>query len=160
MAGLTGLGGGVCSFLFFPSLAFEQQLALILVIVAYTAGALTTTFPVPVALFSLLLPAGAPLVYLIFSLGGKLAFSIGSMLVLFLLFISFAARRLRRLLTVSLQLRFTNEALVGHLQTEKEKSEKLNASLLLEVEERSLLKSLLLHAWRQNKPTLSKPSSW
>lgn len=136
MAGLTGLGWGLCSLLFFPSLAFEQHLLLTLVIVAYTAGALTTTFPVPAVIFSLLLPAVAPLVYLIFSLGGKLTFSIGSMLIFFLLFISFAARRLRRLLTVSLQLRFENEALVGHLQREKEKSEKLNASLLLEVQER------------------------
>lgn len=136
MAGLTGLGWGLCSLLFFPSLAFEQHLLLTLVIVAYTAGALTTTFPVPAVIFSLLLPAVAPLVYLIFSLGGKLTFSIGSMLIFFLLFISFAARRLRRLLTVSLQLRFENEALVGHLQREKEKSETLNASLLLEVQER------------------------
>jgi signal transduction histidine kinase/AmiR/NasT family two-component response regulator len=136
MAGLTGLGWGFSSLIFFPALVFEQQLLLTLVIVAYTAGALTTTFPVNAALFSLLLPAVAPLVYLIFSMGGKLAFPIGSMLVFFLLFIFFAARRLRRLLTVSLQLRFANEALVRHLQTEKEKSEMLNASLLLEVEER------------------------
>ncbi len=135
-AGLTGLGWGGCSLLFFPSLAFEQHLLLILVIVAYTAGALTTTFPVPAVLLSLLLPAVAPLVYLIFSLENKLTFSIGSMLIFFLLFISFAARRLRRLLTISLQLRFENEALVQHLQREKKKSEKLNASLLQEVEER------------------------
>lgn len=136
MAGLTGLGWGVGSLLFFPSLILEQQLLLTIVIVAYSAGALTSTFPVPPALFSLLLPAVSPLVYLTFSMGGKFAFPIGSMLTFFLIFISFAARRLHRLLTVSLQLRFENEALVGHLQTEKEKSEKLNASLLLEVEER------------------------
>lgn len=136
MAGLTGFGWGICSFLFFPSLSSEQQLLLILVIVAYTAGALTTTFPVPAALLSLLLPAVTPLVYFIFSLGGKLAFSIGSMLIFFLFFINIAAIRLRRLLTVSLRLRFTNEELVRHLQTEQEKSEHLNASLALEVEEK------------------------
>lgn len=136
LAGLTGLGWGGCSLLFFPPLAFEQHLLLTIVIVAYTAGALTTTFPVPAVMFSLLLPAVAPLVYLIFSLDGTLGFPMGSMLVYFLLFICFAARRLRRLLAVSLQLRFEKEALVGYLQTEKEKSENLNASLLLEVEER------------------------
>ena len=149
MAGSTGLGWGVCSILFFRSLTFDQFQLLILVIVAYTAGALTTTFPVPVALFSLLLPAVIPLAYLIFSVGDKLAFSIGSMLVVFFIFISFAASRLRWLLTTSLQLRFENEALVGYLQTEKQMSEKLNVSLLEEMEERKKSAEKLVAARRE-----------
>lgn len=44
---LTGIGWGACSLLFFNSPAFQEQEVLILVVVAYSAGALTTMFPVP-----------------------------------------------------------------------------------------------------------------
>lgn len=67
MALLTGLGWGASSVLFWPLLTFDLQLLLVLVIVAYTAGALTTTFPVPIALQSLLLPSVAPLSILFLS---------------------------------------------------------------------------------------------
>ncbi len=136
MAGLTGIGWGSCSILFFPLLASELKLVLLLVIVAYTAGALTTMFSVPVALNAIILPSVIPLVYFIFSEGNKISFSIGAMLLFFLGFVLAAASRLRRLLAVSLKLRFENEELVGYLKKEQEKSEKLNASLLLEIEER------------------------
>jgi len=136
VAALTGLGWGACALLFFNALAFHEQEVLILIVVAYSAGALTTLFPVPAALAALLLPAVIPLLFLTYSLEGKLPFSIASMLVVFLLFVSSATRRLHRLLAESLHLRFENEDLVGYLKTEKTKSEQLNVSLLLEVEER------------------------
>jgi len=140
---------GACSLLFFNYLTFQEQEVLILVVVAYSAGALTTTFPVPVALAVLLLPSVVPLVFLIYSLEGKLPLSIGSMLVVFLLFVSLASRRLRRLLTVSLQLRFENEDLVGNLKLEKTRSEQLNASLLYGVEERKKTAERLMAARRE-----------
>jgi signal transduction histidine kinase/AmiR/NasT family two-component response regulator len=136
MAGITGLGWGGSSILFFPLLTFDMKLVLMLVIVAYSAGALTTIFSVPIALYAIILPSVTPLIYLIYSEGNKISFSIGSMLLFFLGFVVAAAARLRRLLVVSLKLRFENEELVGYLKKEKEKSEKLNASLLLEIEER------------------------
>ena len=146
VAALTGIGWGACSLLFFNSLAFDHQAVLILVVVAYSAGALTTMFPVPTALTALLLPSVTPLVFLIFSLQGKLPLSIGSMLVVFLIFIASAARRLRQLLTNSLQLRFANEALVEHLKEETAKSEALNDSLLQEVEVRKKAAEQLIEA--------------
>jgi len=146
---LTGIGWGACSLLFFNLLPFPEQEVLILVVVAYTAGSLTTMFSVVAALSSLLLPAVVPLVFLIFALDGSLAFSIGSMLVVFLLFVTLAAVRLRRLVTESLQMRFENEALVASLKTEKDKSEQLNASLLQEVEERKKVAENLIVARRE-----------
>ena len=136
MALLTGLGWGACSLIFFNYLPFPEQEVLVLVVVAYSAGALTTLFPVPAALAALLLPSLMPLLFLLYSLEGRIPFSIASMLLVFLLFVTSAARRLRKLLENSLQLRFENEALVCHLKREKGKSEQLNASLLNEVEER------------------------
>ena len=72
---LTGIGWGACSLLFFNLLPFSEKEVLILVVVAYTAGSLTTMFTVMAALASLLLPAVVPLIFLIFSLEGSLAFS-------------------------------------------------------------------------------------
>lgn len=148
-AALTGVGWGVCSLLFFNVLSFQEQEVLILVVVAYTAGSLTTMFPVPIALLALLLPSTLPLVFLVFSLSGKLPFAIGSMLVFFLFFVSAAAGRLRRLLSQSLQLRFENEDLVGYLQTEKRKGEQLNCSLLQEVEARKQATERLVEAHQE-----------
>lgn len=149
VAAITGIGWGACSLLFFNTLGFQEQEVLILVVVAYSAGALTTMFPVPAALIALMLPSVVPLVFLVFSLDGKLPFSIGSMLVFFLLFVASTVRRLRRLLAESLKLRFENEDLVGYLKTEKDKSEQLNASLLLEVEERKKAAERLIEARRE-----------
>ena len=126
MAGLTGLGWGLCTIFFFPWLEFVEKLVLGLVIVTYISGAMTTIFPVPLALSSLFLPAMIPLIIFVFMEAGKLAYSIDFLLILYLFFVSFAARRLSRLVTVSLQLRFENEALIRHLQEEKEKSEQAN----------------------------------
>ncbi len=136
IAGLTGLGWGMGVILFWPLLTYDLQLILLLVVVAYTAGALTTTFPVAIALYCLLLPAILPLVWFIFAIGSKFSFSIGAMLLFYIGFVIGAAGRLRRLLAFSLKLRFENEDLVGYLKDEKEKSEQLNTSLTLEVEER------------------------
>jgi len=148
-AALTGIGWGACSLLFFKSLTFPEQEVLILVVVAYTAGSITTMFPVAVAFAALLLPAVVPLIFHIYSLGTSLAVSIGTMLVFFLFFVTVAAGRLRKLLTRSLQLRFENEALAENLKTEKDKSEQLNDSLRQEVEERKKAAESLIIARRE-----------
>lgn len=136
MSCITGIGWGAASILFFPFLPFEYQLVLLLVVVAYSAGGLTTTFPVHNACVSLIFFSTVPLICMVFSIGGEISFALGCMLLFYVVFVYNAASRLRKLLTASLELRFENEALVGFLQTEKAKSERLNQSLFLEVEER------------------------
>ena len=143
---LTGLGWGASSLVLFPSLAPIEQLILIMVIVAYIAGAHTSMFALPQALFSLVFPATIPIIYQAFSTGENFSFPIGWMLIVYLFFLIFAARRLNKLLLASLQLRFEKEALAASLQIETIRTENLNKSLYSEIIKREEVADKLIVA--------------
>jgi signal transduction histidine kinase len=67
----------------------------------------------------------------------------GGMVLLFGVMMFFTARRINTVRITSLQLRFENSGLVSYLTAEKEKSDKLNEKLLLEIRERERIEKEL-----------------
>ncbi|MGD2117556.1 MAG: response regulator [Chromatiales bacterium] len=149
MALLTGAGWGVAALAFIPGSDAVYQMAVALVIVAFSAGALTTQFPLPQALAAIFFPAILPLTYIAFSVGGALFNLLGIMLVVFILFIIGAARRLHHLLIKSLRFRFENAALAQHLQQEKQATEQLNDILQDEIRVRQQTEQHLIEAKKE-----------
>lgn len=143
---LTGSGWGAAVMLFLPLLDQVYQLLLLLTIVAYLAGAMTTLFPSKVALFMMYITILLPVLYRSFGSGGEINLSLALLLAIFTAFVISGARRLNALLRNSLKLRFENEALAENLQIEMEEGEKLNRSLADEIESRKQTEQQLVHA--------------
>jgi signal transduction histidine kinase len=138
----VGLTWGASTLSFFPYFDTVQQITLLIIIVSYVSGALTTQFSSTLAFSSILVPSIAPLIVLLTTDGNKLHLSLAIMLFVFTLFVFSASTRLKMMLSNSIKLGYENQELV-------EQTKEKNQALAEEIEVRKHTETRLLEAKRE-----------
>ncbi len=146
---MIGVGWGIAGYAFLQPNQPMQQTLVTLAIVGYMAGAATSLSIHLPAFISMSMTALLPLTLRTLELGGDFNLALTFMLVTFILFITGAAKRLHHLIVSSLSLRFENDDLVLELRKKSESTERLNDSLLNEVEARRIAYAQLIQIREQ-----------
>ncbi len=127
MAGVSagGVAWGAAGVLLFSD-SITYQVFLAFVIAGMAAGGMTTYYIRMETYYLFVVPALVPLTTMFFVTGGTMHVTMGMMIILFGLVITFTARRMSRTLAATIQLTFENNDLLFSLQIEKEKAEAAN----------------------------------
>ncbi len=133
---LSGAIWGSASIFLYPVSSTAHQVLLFFVLGGMVAGAAGTYSIVMTSFFAYSVPALAPLVIRLFSMGDEVHVAMGGMTLLFALLLYGAAQRVHVTALTSLKLRFENSNLISFLASAKEDAEKLNEELRSEISER------------------------
>jgi signal transduction histidine kinase len=101
----SGLVWGTAAYAFFPNENITYQVFLAFVIAGVSSAAITSLAPDRRSALSFIIPALLPLVYHFANAGGTMPFSMGLMVLLFLVFLSAASVRLEKNLRENIYLR-------------------------------------------------------
>jgi signal transduction histidine kinase len=140
---LSGMAWGSSALFLFPTDSFAHQTFLAFVIGGMVAGSAAAFSSIMKAFLAYSVPALSPIVIRFALFGDELHLAMGGMILLFGVMMFFVARRINTVRTTSVKLRFQNSGLVSYLSAAKEKSDKLNEKLLLEVAERERIEKEL-----------------
>jgi signal transduction histidine kinase len=140
---LSGMAWGSSAIFLFPIDSLAHQTFLAFVIGGMVAGAAAAFSSIMKAFLAFSVPALSPIIIRFALLGDEFHLAMGGMVLLFGVMMFFTARRINTVRITSLQLRFENSGLVSYLTAEKEKSDKLNEKLLLEIRERERIEKEL-----------------
>jgi len=140
---LSGMAWGSSAFFLFPIDSLAHQTFLAFVIGGMVAGAAAAFSSIMKAFLAYSVPALSPIIVRFVLFGDKFHLAMGGMTFLFGVMMFFIARRINTVRIRSVKLRFENSGLVSYLTAEKEKSDKLNESLLLEIRDRERIEKEL-----------------
>jgi signal transduction histidine kinase len=140
---LSGMAWGSSAFFLFPIDSLAHQTFLAFVIGGMVAGAAAAFSSITKAFLAYSVPALSPIIVRFALFGDKFHLAMGGMTLLFGVMMFFIARRINTVRITSVKLRFENSGLVSYLTAEKEKSDKLNESLLLEIRDRERIEKEL-----------------
>lgn len=138
-SGLSALGGvlwGITPILLFPADSVSHQALLTFVLGGMSVGITISHGAVRAAHLPFILLVYIPLIGRYFYEGDEIHMSMGVLLLVFMIYLIGAAKRMQNTITESLNLRFQKEELIAVLTGEKAETDKLNESLRLEVDER------------------------
>ncbi len=130
---LSGVAWGSSAILLFPIDSLAHQTFLAFVIGGMVAGAAGAFSSIMKAFLAFSVPALSPIIIRFALLGDEFHLAMGGMVLLFGIMVFFIARRINTVRITSLRLRFENSGLVSYLTAEKNKLDKLNERLLLEI---------------------------
>jgi signal transduction histidine kinase len=136
---LSVIGGilwGVTPLILFPTNSIFHQAFLTFVLGGMSIGITISHGAVAEAHLPFILAVYIPLIGRYFYEGDKIHITMGALLLIFMLYLIGAARRMLATVTESLNLRFQNQALIEVLRQEKAASDNLNEILRSEVRER------------------------
>lgn len=132
---LSGLVWGSGAVLLFPA-DLPHQIFLVFVLAGMTAGAVVSFSAVVGIALAFLVPVLVPITVRLFAEGGDIHLAMAMMSTLFMAMMVVTTQRMYQTTLASLRLRFANEDLVATLAGEKEATERLNAELTREIQER------------------------
>ena len=133
---LSGVAWGSSAFFLFPIDSLAHQTFLAFVIGGMVAGAAAAFSSIMKAFLAYSVPALGPIILRFALFGDEFHLAMGGMTLLFGVMMFFIATRINTVRMTSVKLRFKNSSLVSYLTAEKEKADKLNEKLLLEIRER------------------------
>ncbi len=133
---LSGIVWGSSAILLFPIDSLGHQTFLAFVVGGMVAGAAGAFSSMMKAFLAYSIPALGPIIIRFALLGGEFHLAMGGMILLFGVMMFFIARRIHQVRMTSLYLRFENSGLVSYLSAEKDKLNKLNEKLLIEIDHR------------------------
>lgn len=131
---LSGLVWGSSAILLFPIDSLGHQTFLAFVVGGMVAGAAGAFSSMMKAFLAYSIPALGPIIIRFALLGDEFHLAMGGMILLFGVMMFLVARRIHQVRMTSLYLRFENSGLVSYLTAEKDKLNKLNERLLLEID--------------------------
>jgi len=140
---LSGMAWGSSVIFLFPIDSLAHQTFLAFVIGGMVAGAAAAFSSIMKAFLAYSVPALCPIILRFWLLGDEFHLAMGSMALLFGVMMFFIATQINTVRITSVKLRFENSGLVSYLTAEKEKSDKLNEKLLLEIRERERIEKEL-----------------
>ena len=143
---LIGLVWGAFPILFFSDTSTPHQVFIAFVLGGMVAGATATYSIVIESFYAYSFSSLSPVILMLFSQEGSIAKAMGTMTLLFLILMIMTARQMNRDLTKSLSLRFENLDLIESITSAKEKAEKLNQALILEIADRKDAETALIKA--------------
>jgi len=132
---VSGITWGSAVIFLFPLSSMTHQVFLTFVLGGMVAGA-AGTFPLLSAFLAYSVPALVPLIIRFFLIGDEIHIAMGGMATLFGSLMFIVAMRVQSMASLSLQLRYENKSLVSVLASAKDRAEKLNKELLIEIEGR------------------------
>jgi len=136
LTALSGILWGATGIFLFPVGSGEHQAFLAFVLSGMAAGAVATYAASRKAFIAFSLPALLPYIVHLFFIGDEIRIAMGTMAVLFTVFIGIVGAKLHATTIASLKLRFENRNYVEYLASAKESAEQLNQELIGEIEER------------------------
>jgi PAS domain S-box-containing protein len=134
---LSGITWGITGIILFPINSITHQVFIAFVVGGMVAGAAGTFSVVLMAFIAFSLPALVPIIIRMFLIGDNIHLAMGGMTLLFGLLMFATAKRLNVMDKNSIELGFENTGLIAYLGQEKERAEKVNEKLKLEVMERN-----------------------
>ncbi len=140
---LSGMAWGSSAIFLFPTDSLAHQTFLAFVTGGMVAGAAAAFSSIMKGFLAFSVPALSPIIIRFGLLGDEFHLAMGGMVFLFGVMIFFIARRINTVRIESVELRFENSGLVSYLTAEKEKLDRLNEKLLLEIRERERIEKEL-----------------
>ena len=136
-AGASGIVWGATGIFMLSAQSNLLQIFVPFILGGMVAGAAVIYSPVQKAFWAFAYLSLLPTIIHFLSIGDRIHFAMGAMVLLFLILITITVAQLNRIVVDSLTLRFENEGLITHLADGKELAENLNSRLKLEIAERS-----------------------
>jgi signal transduction histidine kinase/DNA-binding response OmpR family regulator len=132
----TGILWGLGAFFLFPFNSIAHQIFLAFVFGGMIAGSAGSYSIKMEAFLAFSIPVSIPIIVQFLTEGSKINISMGGMMILFMIIMLITAKRMHTNIITSLKLKFENANLIDFLISSKEKTEKLNKKLKIEIAER------------------------
>lgn len=136
-AAASGITWGMATIILIPDKSLSHISFVLLWIGGLSAGAVATYSVIMRAFLAFTLPALLPTALYLFIIGGKMEATIGAGTIMYFVFLSLSAMRMHKTLMRKLRLRFENTQLIGYLEKEKERVDRINDQLEIRVMERT-----------------------
>ncbi|GJL73427.1 MAG: hypothetical protein NMNS01_26260 [Nitrosomonas sp.] len=136
-AAASGITWGMATIILIPDRSVSHISFVLLWIGGLSAGAVAAYSVLKRAFLAFTLPALLPTAIYLLIIGGKLEFTIGAGTIMYIIFLSLNALRMHKTLKRELKLRFENAQLIGHLEKEKARVDRINDQLEMRVMERT-----------------------
>jgi diguanylate cyclase (GGDEF)-like protein/PAS domain S-box-containing protein len=133
----SGLTWGMATIILIPDRSIAQISLVLLWIGGLSAGAVAAYSVIMRAFLAFTVPALLPSVAYLLVIGGKMEITIGAGTIMYFAFLSLNALRMHKTLKRELRLRFENTQLIGYLEKEKERVDRINDQLEMRVMERT-----------------------
>ena len=133
----SGLTWGMATIILIPDRSIAQISFVLLWIGGLSAGAVAAYSIIMRAFLAFTVPALLPSVVYLLVIGGKMETTIGAGTIMYFVFLSLNALRMHKTLMRELRLRFENTQLIGYLEKEKERVDRINDQLEMRVMERT-----------------------
>jgi len=131
-----------------------QQMFTTILLAGLSAGALATLSSVFSVYATFLVLTMAPLLIKLFSFGDDVHIAIAALVLLFIIFILSAAKRMVSTITRSISLRFMHDAAIQDIAKKKQQTDELNLTLRQQISERKTIENHLENSMSQLKATL------
>ena len=148
-AALAGVGWGAAGIALYPPDSISHQMFLVFMLGGMAAGAVAVLTPRMDVFLLFFLPALLPMIVQLLRQQDEIHFTMGSVLLLFMLALLFTARRMSRTITSSLALHTENTGLVHYLTSANIQAEQLNRELKTEVRQREETEAALRESQEQ-----------
>jgi len=133
----SGITWGMTTIILIPDRSISHISFVLLWIGGLSAGAVATYSVIKRAFLAFSLPALLPTALYLLSIGGKVETTIGAGAIMYFAFLSLSALRMHKTLMRELRLQFENTQLIGYLEKEKERVDRINDLLEIRVAERT-----------------------
>jgi len=131
-----------------------QQMFTIILLAGLSAGALATLSSIFTVYVVFLILTMVPLLVKLLSFGDDIHIAIAGLVLLFIIFILSAAKRMVSTITKSISLRFMHDAALQDIAEKKLQADELNLNLRQQISERNTIESHLESSMSQLKATL------
>lgn len=148
-AAIAGMGWGAAGIALYPPDSISHQMFLVFMLGGMAVGAVAVLTPRMEVFLLFFLPALLPTVVHLVSQQDEIHFTMGAVLLLFMLALLFTARRMSRTITSSLALQTENTGLVRYLTSANVQGERLNRELKAEVQQREETEAALRESQEQ-----------
>ena len=136
-AAASGITWGMATIILVPDRSISHISFVLLWIGGLSAGAVAAYSVIKRAFLAFTLPALLPTAIYLLIIGGKVEFTIGAGTLMYFVFLSLNALRMHKTLMRELKLRFENTQLIGYLEKEKARVDRINDQLEMRVMERT-----------------------
>ena len=151
---LTAMGWGFSGSIMLSEQSLIQQMFTTILLSGLTAGALSTLSAVYSVYIAFLTLTMIPLLIKLFSFGDDVHLASATLVLLFVFFISSAAKRLVKTISKSISLRFMHDAALKDIANKKQQADELNQNLIKQISQREIIESHLESSMSQLKATL------
>jgi diguanylate cyclase (GGDEF)-like protein/PAS domain S-box-containing protein len=136
-AAASGITWGMATIILIPDRSISHISFVLLWIGGLSAGAVAAYSVIKRAFLAFSLPALLPTALYLLIIGGKVETTIGAGTIIYFVFLSLSALRMHKTLMRELRLRFENTQLIGYLEKEKKRVDRINDQLEMRVAERT-----------------------